>query len=145
MYIIHEDTLAIVGCGKKTKVIEKNQELVFDCPWRDILNDSCLYYGSSFQGRIEGSKFWLEKGYKVPITICDGKSLLFFPLSQIQEGDCTWISFSNVLKYTGNKYQTKVFFSKENGVSFPISNYVFESQFLKAYRLERILEFCYKN
>lgn len=145
-YIVNEDTLAIFGCGiKKTRVVEKNRELEFSCSWREILNESCLYYGSSYQGRVDGSKYLLEKGYKIPILISDSKNLIFFPLISGNDNECIWISFQNILKYIGNKEETLVYFSEKNQLKLPISGYVFDSQFLKAYRLEKILYFVQKN
>lgn len=145
-YVVHEGTFAIIGCrGRKTKVIEEGRVLEFSCSWREILNESCLQYGSSLQGRLDGSKYLLEKGYKTPILISDTKELIFFPLTNIQEAESIWISFSNIIKYSGNKDETTVYFKEGEGVSFPISNYVFDSQFLKAYRLEKMVNFIHKN
>lgn len=145
-YIINESTMAIISCGlKDTQIIEENREFHLACSWKKILNDSCLHYGSSFQGRLDGSKYLLDKGYKIPIVISEAKNIIFLPLMSQDDNNCVWISFKNVVKYSGNQEETIVYFNNDNGIRVPISNYIFDSQFLKASKLERILNFIHKS
>ncbi len=145
-YVITEETLAVISCGlKDTRIIEKERDFHICCSWKKILNDSCLYYGASFQGRLEGSKYLLEKGYKIPIVVSEGKDLIFIPLMSGEDCHGIWISFHNVIKYAGNQDETTVYFSHDKRICVPVSNYIFDSQFLKAYKLERMIHFIHKN
>ena len=56
-YEINNDTLAILPLNEyKSKVIEKTKTFVVDLTPMKIIENSCAYFGSSYQGRFLGTK-----------------------------------------------------------------------------------------
>ena len=56
-YEINNDTLAILPLNEyKSKVIEKTKTVVVDLTPMKIIENSCAYFGSSYQGRFLGTK-----------------------------------------------------------------------------------------
>lgn len=137
-YIITEKTAAIIGIDNHhTKIIEDTKEFILPISWYDIMNDSCLYYGSSFQGRIEGSRNILKKDYKVPIIICENIPIIFFAVGKQTQGECIWISLKKLLYYTVYDKKIQFHFSETFSIFTVISRQSFEKQLLKAYNLEK--------
>ncbi len=139
-YIIQEDTLAIIGIHANCcRIIEKNREFYVFAPWQQILNDSCLYYGSSYQGRLEGSKDILNKDYKVPIILSEMRKLIFFAVGNQTDFNCVWISLKMMKDYQILSGKIKFIFYNNKELYVYSGKESFENQLLKAYNLERLL------
>ena len=81
-YEINEGTLAVVSLGSsKSKIYEDKKEYIVDSTPFEIIDYSCKYFGSSYEGRKEGTKSILHIDYKVPIIIEGTNNLIFFPTS----------------------------------------------------------------
>ena len=79
-YIVNLETLLLIPVDdNKTKVFEMEEEFLVKKNIMTIIKDSCLFFGSSFEGRKEGTKYLLNCGIKVPIIIEDSRSLILFP------------------------------------------------------------------
>ena len=142
-YIINDDTLALEGINySSTKVIERSREFVVHKFWQDILQDSCLYYGASLQGRIEASRDILQKGYKVPIVVSELHKLVLFSLGKQTDCECMWISLKNICSYSVEKGNIHFYFDSEKELIIRIGKETFEAQILKAYNLEK---FCFSR
>ena len=73
-YEINDDTLAILPIGDdKSKVIEKNKSFIVNASPLKIIDKSCKYFGSSYQGRFSGTKSLIGVSYKAPIIIEESK------------------------------------------------------------------------
>ena len=69
-YEINDETLAIIPKNNKiTIVYEKYNCFIINQNIKDIINNSCKYYGSTFEGRKVASSSILKVNYKVPILI----------------------------------------------------------------------------
>ena len=56
-YEINSDTLMIVPVNSKiSKIIECNEEFLIEKNTTEIIDDSCKFFGSSYNGRFEGTK-----------------------------------------------------------------------------------------
>ena len=67
-YIINKNTMVIIGIDEKfSKIIERDNEFEVVNSAKSIIENSCLYYGSSYKGRVESSSNILDSNYKVPI------------------------------------------------------------------------------
>ena len=70
------------------------------------MDESCKYFGSSYEGRKEGAKSILGAEYKVPIVVEDSSNLILFPTTSPYADDCIWISLkrvNNIHKITPHK------------------------------------------
>ena len=67
-YDINRDTVMIIPINdKKSRVIETNGDYIVDDNAYSIMERSCLYFGSSYEGRLMSSKSILGSVYKAPI------------------------------------------------------------------------------
>lgn len=139
-YEINSDTLAIVSIDKNvSKIIEMDNIFYVNNSAMEIINDSCKYFGSSYNGRFEGTKKLTGISYKSPIIIEETRNIIFFPTSSPRMNDCNWISLNNILNYTKNDKKTILVFSNGYNLELDISFNIMENQILRATRLDSII------
>ncbi|MDD6878828.1 MAG: competence protein ComK [bacterium] len=140
-YEINEDTLAIIPIDiNKTKVIEKETEYIIDKKAYDIMDESCMYYGSSYKGRLNASKNILNCSYKLPVLIEETKNLIFFPTKSTLLEECSWINFNFVKKIEKLENKSIVYFTNNKREIFDISKLSIENQISRATRLGYIIQ-----
>ena len=139
-YEINASTLAIIPNSLFTsKIIEINKELIINKTPYEIIDDSCRYFGSSYQGRYEGTKSMLGMNYKLPIVIEETRNIIFFPTTSPKYDKCAWISLNNIEQYTEENLKSVVKFKNGVNLELDISFFVLENQILRASRLENVL------
>lgn len=140
-YEINEGTLAVMPVeSKKSKILEDKGEYIIENTPYEILDYSCRYFGSSYEGRKEGTKTILNINYKVPIIVENSRNLIFFPTNSPTSEDCMWISLKNIKKIEEEKFNsTKIEFNNGVNITIPISKRTIENQILRASRLDLIM------
>ena len=69
-YEINSDTLAIIPYQKgKSKILELNDEYIVNLTPYQVIENSCSYYGSSLNGRMNGARSILGSVYKIPVMV----------------------------------------------------------------------------
>lgn len=140
-YEVNVETLAILPHGEsKSKVIEKNQTFLVDLTPIKIIDDSCKFFGSSYEGRFNGTKSMIGISHKAPIIIEESKKIIFFPTSSPRLQGCSWIALNNVEKYIKCNGDTIIKFSCGKDIKLELSYGIVDNQVLRATRLELILE-----
>lgn len=141
-YEFNKGTLAIIPNGKESSLIyeDESRYIIEDNPL-NIMEGSCKYFGSTFDGRIQGAKDILGAEYKVPIIIEDSNNLVVFPTSSPRSNDCCWISLNRVDNiYRIDNDNTKIVFDNEREIIVPCSFRSIENQFSRASRLKTVLQ-----
>ncbi len=139
-YEINDETMALIQLGEeKTKIIEEDKEYVIDKSAYSIMDDSCKYFGSSYLGRVEGSKNMIGYEYKLPIIVEESRKLIFFPTSSPYSEDCSWISLKHVDNIEKNDNNTILVFKNGTKVKLNVSKASFNNQLLRSTRLESVL------
>lgn len=139
-YEINEGTLAILPSEEKSKVLEDSKEYVINSTPYEIMDYSCKYFGSSYEGRKEGTKAILDINYKVPIIVENSKNIIFFPTNSPSAEDCCWISLKNIKKIEPADYNsTNIIFNNDTSILIPVSRRTIENQILRASRLDLIM------
>ncbi len=139
-YEVSKGTLAIVPDQGKSVVYEDEERyLVKQTPY-EIMEASCLYFGSSYNGRREGAKEILGAEYKVPIVIDDSSNIIVFPTTSPLSQDCVWLSLSHIKDYKKiDANNTKIIFNNGKEIVVPSSYRTIENQISRASRLDYIL------
>ncbi len=141
-YEINDDTLAIIP-GKDmwdSVIVEDTYNYEIKMKPLEIVDYSCKYFGSSYEGRKIGAGEMLNSGYKLPIMVEDSKNLIIFPTISPLADDCSWISLKNIKSYSKvNNTKTKVEFKNGKTLTFNISYNSFNNQVMRASRLESII------
>ena len=140
-YEINEGTLAIIATkGAKSRVFEDTKEYIIDSTPFEIMDYSCRYYGSSFEGRKEGTKSILHVDYKVPIIVEGTNNLIFFPTTSPYLPGCSWISLKDIYSFKEIKSSsTEITFNNGKKVLLPVSKRMIENQVSRASRLDLIM------
>lgn len=139
-YYINRATYAIVPIDKSvSKVYEGNKIYIVNKSSKDIISESCSYFGSSYQGRCDGSKKILNMNYKLPIVIDDFNNLIFFPTSSPRFGQCLWISLNNISSYLKNDDKSRLLFYNDVCLDLEISYYSLENQIFRATMLDSLM------
>jgi len=139
-YEINNETIAILPmAGKKSKVIEKANEYIIDKPPFDIIEESCIYFGSSYKGRHDGTKQLIGVTHKAPIIIEESKELVFFPTTSPLLAECGWFSLKEIKNYYRKRGGSVVELSNGYRVNLRLSYGSFDNQVLRAARLESVL------
>ena len=140
-YEINKDTLAIIPKNSYTTIIyEINNKFIVNDNTYNILDNSCKYYGSTFNGRKIASSNILKVNYKLPILIEESSNMVFFPTSSIRYNKSSWVSLNNIKRYEKNYRGTKVFFINNQSIIIPISYNIFNNQVLRSSRLIFLLK-----
>lgn len=141
-YEITYDTELIIPIDEKcSKVIENGEEYIIEKNSLKILEHSCEYFGSSLEGRKEGTKKILGITHKSPIIIEESRKIIFFPTNSPDRKDCSWINLEKIDKYyRTDKKTSSILFKCGKKVDFNISYGSLTNQILRATRLKFILD-----
>ena len=107
-YEISKGTLAIVPNEKESSLVYEDEEryIINDSPFK-IMEDSCKYFGSTYEGRKESARDILGAEYKVPIVVEDTDNLVVFPTTSPYSDECVWISLKRLKKFEKVDKNTK--------------------------------------
>lgn len=140
-YEINKDTCAVISVDKNiTKIVESKCEYYINMPTYEVMDNSCQYYGSSYEGRIKGTKMILGSSYKVPVIIEEKNDIIFFPTESPSSESCSWLSLNQISQYKDSEGFTKVTFNNGQSIVVKMSVGSFENQILRANRLESLLK-----
>ena len=140
-YEISRGTLAIVPNEGDSSMIYEDETsyIVPERPFK-IMEDSCKYFGSTYEGRKNGARDILGAEYKVPIVVEDENNLIVFPATSPLAEDCVWISLKRVKNIEKTDFNTtKVIFDNNTEIVVDCSYRTMENQLSRASRLDLIL------
>ncbi len=140
-YEISNGTLMIMPMNKESVVYEDDEKFsVNEKPFK-IMEESCKYFGSTYNGRKECAKEILGAQYKLPIIVEDSNNLVVFPTNSPTADDCVWISLKRVKNFKRvDSCSTKIIFDNGVEVIVPTSYRSFENQLSRASRLALIMK-----
>ena len=133
--------LVIVPNENATSLVYEDEEryIIEESPFK-IMEESCKYFGSSYNGRKEGARDILGAEYKVPILIEDTNNLIVFPTTSPLAEDCVWISLKRLKKFIKiDSFNTKIIFDNNIELIVPCSYRTVENQVARASRLDFVL------
>lgn len=132
-YEINDDTLLLLPINEEiTKVVEISSSFFVNKKVKDIIDDSCKFFGSSYTGRYEGSKNLIGMNYKLPIIIEETRDIVFFPTCSPRQKECSWVSLNNINNYKRNDKKTLVQFRSNVTLDIDMSYGSFENQVLRS-------------
>lgn len=141
-YEITYDTQVIAPIDSETsRVIETEAEYIVNNPPLNILEYSCEYFGSSYEGRKEGTKKLLGITHKSPIVVEESRKIIFFPTTSAENEKCVWINLEKIDKYYKlDPKRTAIVFKNGNLIELDISYGSLTNQILRASRLKFLLD-----
>lgn len=141
-YEITYDTQVIAPIDSETsRVIETEAEYIVNNPPLNILEYSCEYFGSSYEGRKEGTKKLLGITHKSPIVVEESRKIIFFPTTSAENEKCVWINLEKIDKYYKlDPKRTAIVFKNGDLIELDISYGSLTNQILRASRLKFLLD-----
>ena len=137
-YEINKGTLAIMPNENESSLVYEDEDrfLIEQSPFQ-IMEESCMYFGSTYEGRKDSARFILGAEYKVPVIVEDTDNLIVFPTTSPKSDDCIWISLKRVKNFERiDNSNTKVIFDNNKEIIVPVSYRTLENQISRASRLD---------
>ena len=135
-YEINSDTLAIIPYQKGKSIIrELNEEYIVNLTPYQVIENSCSYYGSSLNGRMNGARSILGSVYKIPVMVEETNNLIFFPTTAIENEKNVWIGSNNILNYEKKGKNTVVEWKNNKKTEFNMPILSIETQLLRVNKL----------
>ena len=132
-YEINAETIAIVPLDANTsKIYEEETEYVVNKNSNKIIEENCKFYGSSYKGRCDGTKYLTGIKSKYPIIIEESRNIIFFPTSSIRNNENIWLSLNKIKSYDKYKFGSLITFLNEKKLELNISHYSLDNQFCRA-------------
>lgn len=139
-YEINGETLAVISLKSgKTKIIEYDREIILNDKPYEVMEHSCNYFGSNYQGRVAGSKNILGSTYKVPVIVEESNDLIFFPTMSPEIKGCSWFSLNAIDHINKNKKYSQICLKNGKKINIPVSKNSIENQLLRATRLKYLI------
>ena len=140
-YIINSSTLFLIRDNDECATIsyEINDVLGICKDAKEIISDSCEFYGSSYSARLSFSKNNSKTKSKYPILIEESKRIIFFPTWSLNNKTCMWLSYNNIKKVLKKGTGTRIIFSNNGFVDVDTSVKIFDRQLLICADLEQLL------
>lgn len=137
MYEIDLSTLMLIGINNDlTKIITFEDEFIVNDNCRKIVDNSCKFFGSSINERINFTSRMINIVSKSPILIEDSRNIIFFPLKSTREKCNIWISYNNLKKYEKNGKKTLFYFNNDKTVELDFSYYIVDNQVTRSMMLD---------
>lgn len=140
-YEINNNTIALIYEKEKTIVYEINNKFIVNKTPNQIIKYSCEYFGSSYKGRVEGTKKMTGITHKSPIIIEESNEIIFFPLSSPRNVECSWLRNKYINNY--KKIDNGCVLSVINGINIDLncSYEIINNQILRSSRLESVIRY----
>ncbi len=106
-----------------------------------IIDLACRYFGSTLEGRLEGTKEISNYTHKAPIAIDPSSGMFFFPTTSPKNRNCSWINHSHVnhLDSVGQD-QTKISFYNGTSIVLDVSYGSMQNQLQRTAQFRFYLE-----
>lgn len=136
-YEINTSTQAIIPINDhQTKIYEEESEYIIDKSANKIINYNCNFYGSSYDGRCEGTRSLIGAKSKLPIIIEESRNIIFFPTTSVKRKQSAWISLNNVDSFHKNDKNSYIVFKDGRKLNLDISLFSLENQYCRAIMLK---------
>ena len=137
-YEINAATLCIIPIDKeKSYVYEYDKKFIVNMPIFKIIERSCLFFGSTYDGRRQSSCFILNTMHKVPIIIEETRELVFFPTNSPGNKKCMWISYNNLECVDKiNSDYSMLSFKNDNKIKVAVSYFILTNQLIRCKKLK---------
>lgn len=138
-YVINRSTLAILPYDhNKSLIYEGNRLFIVNKKPNNIIKKNCIYFGSTYEGRVRCTELLTGYTYKVPILIKDEENIIFFPTTSPRLKGCGWVSLNNIEKLDKlpDKTISRITFFNKLFIKVPVSYNIINNQILRSTHLE---------
>lgn len=92
-------------------VLEESREYTIETTPIKVIDEACKFFGSSLQGRLDGTRDISNITHKAPVAIDPSSGMYFFPTFSPMNNKCAWIAHSHVKTICPTEFnQTEIIF-----------------------------------
>ncbi len=137
MYEIDLSTMMLIGIDENTtKIVTTDKDFIINDSCKNIMNNSCKYFGSSLIDRIKATNRLVKLNSKTPIVVEESRNIIFFPLKSTREKNNIWISFNHLDKYIKDGQNTILKFKNGKEITINFSYYIVDNQVTRSLILD---------
>lgn len=137
MYEIDLSTLMLIGIDDlSTRIVTFNDDFIINDDCKNIINESCKFFGSNLTERIKATNRLVKMASKTPIIVEESRNIIFFPLRSTREKCNIWISFNNLEKYEKEDDYTIFYFKNNKQIKLKFSYYIVDNQVTRSLMLD---------
>ena len=137
MYEIDLSTLMLISLDDdRTKIITLDDEFIINIDSKKVIDNSCKYFGSSLNDRVNTTKRLINIKSKSPIIVEESRNIIFFPLKSVRDKSNIWISYNNLEKYVKLDDRTKFIFNNKKEIILDFSYYIIDNQVTRSLMLD---------
>lgn len=139
-YKINASTVAVLpilyGNRIFSKIFDLGKGAISPFKPMDIVKESCMNNGSTYEGRKMAARRFIGTVHKVPIAI--SPLIYLFPTTSPENPHCIWIAYDHVIGYKKGELNcmTIVEFSNNQLIPIPISPSSFKNQLVRTMMLK---------
>ena len=137
--IINENTYMIIKKDDMLEIVDNKQVINQKISCNKYFDNCCKYYGSSFKGRKDATRFLTGITSKMPIIISESKKILIFPLYSLRNTNNIWLVYHNILAFKKVKNYVEITFKNQEKIILLVSYNIFKNQYLKTGNLLAII------
>ena len=140
-YIINGETVVMMSISNSScRIYETEKVFDVDISLKEILEESCKYFGSSLEGRTESSKYHLKYDYKLPIIIDENREIIIFPTKSYNSLNSYVIFINQIKDYEKKDNIIKIILKNNKVIEINESFGIFENQYLRSLKLLNTLK-----
>ncbi|SFM25691.1 competence protein ComK [Gracilibacillus orientalis] len=133
-YRITTETLAILSMYDmkyQSKIIEMTNDVFVKEPPFTIIKTNCLFGGSSYNGRMEAVKYYLDFQQKIPVPIYPTERIYAFPTKSPNDISCIWLFWHAIQSIQTNPYGTQAHLVNNETITITLaeSQYSIQKQY----------------
>jgi len=129
-YLINHDTLALEAVfvdGFKSRITTTHGVYYSKMSIKSLLEEACIRYGSTFDGRVQAIRLFFEYLHKTPLLINPGEVGAFPTLSYL-DPECVWLFNHHFQIKVLSANRSEVIFSTGHSVQVNVSKRVLIKQ-----------------
>ncbi|MFC7370350.1 competence protein ComK [Fictibacillus iocasae] len=144
-YEIHSSTMALLpfqseGGKTMTEVMEEERTLFVEMSPIRIIIESCLFFGSTYEGQRDAVRQSMGYSSLAPIMINGQLGIFFFPVESPKNMTCIWLSQSHVQRIEAKETElSRVVFRNGAHILIPQSRYSLEMKLFRTAQYRFIL------
>ena len=137
MYEIDLSTDMLLGIDDNhTRIISENIDYIENMSAKEIMNNSCKYFGSNLTERVKVTNRLVNLSSKTPIIVEESRNIIFFPLKSVRNKNNIWVSFNNLEKYEKDENKTIFYFKNNRQITIDFSYYIVDNQVTRSLILD---------
>ncbi|RDW22233.1 competence protein [Oceanobacillus arenosus] len=132
VYLVSQKTKAILANDSqyyRSVIIEGDSQQFSSLKAEQIIDNSCILYGSTLDGRRGAVKDILKSTSKLPVPVSQMNGIYMFPTASTKNTECVWLSASHIRDYFLHNDKTYIAFRDGTGIYVNASLSTVDSQF----------------